>query len=86
MPHNGLQTLERKATWIQRQRQMTEGLILLSNDYKVPIINPHESYFVDLSFVAIRAGYYSTLNTLKLIDLKTQECIEIGRAVSVLVK
>lgn len=86
MPYNGLQTLERKATWIQRQRQMTEGLILLSNDYKVPIINPHESYFVDLSFVAIRAGYYSTLNALKLIDLKTQECIEIGRAVSVLVK
>lgn len=84
--NNGLQTLEKKTTWIQRQRQMTEGLILLSNDYKVPIINPHESYFVDLSFVAIRPGYYSTLNALKLIDLKTQECIEIGRAVSVLVK
>ena len=86
MTSNGLQTLERKAIWIQRQRQMTEGLILLSNDYKVPIINPHESYFVDLSFVAIRTGYYSTLNALKLIDLRTQACIEIGRAVSVFVK
>lgn len=81
-----LQTLEKKALWIQRQRKIAEGLILLSNDYKVPLIDPHESYFVDLSLVAIRSGYYSTLNALKLLDLKTQECIEIGRAVSVLVQ
>lgn len=81
-----LQTLEKKTLWIQKQRQIAEGLILLTNDYKVPLIQPHESYFVDLSLVAIRSGYYSTLNALKLLDLKTQECVEIGRAVSVLVQ
>lgn len=80
-----LQTLEKKTVWIQKQRQIAEGLILLTNDYKVPLIQSHESYFVDLSLVAIRSGYYSTLNALKLLDLKTQECVEIGRAVSVLV-
>ncbi|CAL9729112.1 trafficking protein particle complex II-specific subunit 65 [Monosporozyma unispora] len=81
-----LQTLEKKTLWIQKQRQTAEGLILLSNDYKVPLIHPHESYFVDLSLVAIRSGYYSTLNALKLLDLKTQQSVEIGRAVSVLVQ
>ncbi|CAB4255285.1 similar to Saccharomyces cerevisiae YGR166W TRS65 Subunit of TRAPPII, a multimeric guanine nucleotide-exchange factor for Ypt1p [Maudiozyma barnettii] len=66
--------------------KVTEGIILLSNDYKVPIIQPKQTYFVDLSFIAIMSGYYSTLSALKVLDLQTNELIEVGLGASILVK
>lgn len=66
--------------------KVTEGIILLSNDYKVPMIQPKETYFVDLSFIAIMSGYYSTLSALKVLDLQTNELIEVGLSASILVK
>ncbi|SMN21456.1 similar to Saccharomyces cerevisiae YGR166W TRS65 Subunit of TRAPPII, a multimeric guanine nucleotide-exchange factor for Ypt1p [Maudiozyma saulgeensis] len=66
--------------------KVTEGIILLSNDYKVPVIKPKQTYFVDLSFIAIMSGYYSTLSALKVLDLQTNELIEVGLGASILVK
>lgn len=66
--------------------KVTEGIILLSNDYKVPMIQPKETYFVDLSFIAVMSGYYSTLSALKVLDLHTNELIEVGLSASILVK
>ncbi|KAL3229735.1 hypothetical protein RNJ44_01871 [Nakaseomyces bracarensis] len=79
-------SLERQFQLYKRYKKITEGIILLSNDYKIPMIDPHETYFVDLSFIAIMSGYYPSLAGLKLLDLKTNELIEIGQNASILVK
>lgn len=79
-------SLERQFQLYKRYKKISEGIILLSNDYKIPMIEPHETYFVDLSFIAIMSGYYPSLAGLKLLDLKTNELIEIGQNASILVK
>lgn len=78
--------LEKQYQLYKRYRKITEGIILLSNDYKVPIIGSNETYFVDLDFIGIMSGYYSTLSGLKIVDLETNELIEIGLGASVLVQ
>lgn len=79
-------TLDRQIQLYKKYKKITEGIILLSNDYKIPIIDPHETYFVDLSFIAIMPGYYQSLAGLKLLDLKTNELIDIGTGASILVQ
>lgn len=78
--------LEKQYQLYKRYRKIMEGIILLSNDYKVPIIGSNETYFVDLDFIGIMSGYYSTLSGLKIVDLETNELIEIGLGASVLVQ
>ena len=70
----------------RKYTKVTEGIILLSNDYKVPLIQPKETYFVDLSFIAIISGYFATLSALKVLDLQTNEVIEVGLGASILVE
>lgn len=62
-----------------------DGIILLSNDYKIPIILPLETYFVNISFVPILNGFYQNLQGLKLLDLESNELIELGNSISILV-
>lgn len=76
---------ERQVLALEHQRQQAEGLILLNNDYKLPLIHPQESYFVDLSFVAVRSGFHQTLGNLRMLELKSQEVLEVGRSVSLVV-
>ena len=70
----------------RKYTKVTEGIILLSNDYKVPLVQPKETYFVDLTFIAIISGYFSTLSALKVLDLQTNEVIEVGLGASILVE
>ncbi|AET41501.1 Trs65p Ecym_8216 [Eremothecium cymbalariae DBVPG len=69
-----------------RRKRIYEGIILLSNDFKVPIIEPGETYELELSCIGIIAGYYNILRGLKVVDLGTKEVVEIGRNVSILIK
>lgn len=85
-PTNTPQSLDRQYQLHKKYSNLTEGIILQSNDYKVPIIGPNESYFVDLSFIGIISGYYSSLNGLKVLDLQTNELIEIGSGACIFVK
>lgn len=78
--------LDKQYQVYRRYRKITEGIILLSNDYKIPTVEPNETYLVDLNFIGIMSGYYATLSGLKMIDLKTNEVIEIGQSASVFVK
>lgn len=77
--------LDKQFQVYKRQLKVSEGIILLSNDYKIPTIEPHETYLVGLDFIGIMSGLYSTLSGLKMIDLKTNEVIEIGQGASVFV-
>lgn len=77
--------LDKQLQLYKRQCKVSEGIILLSNDYKIPTIEPHETYLVDLDFIGIMSGLYSTLSGLKMIDLKTNEVIEIGQGASILI-
>lgn len=77
--------LDKQFQLYKRQCKVSEGIILLSNDYKIPTIEPHETYLVDLDFIGIMSGLYSTLSGLKMIDLKTSEVIEIGQGCSIFV-
>ncbi|GAV53290.1 hypothetical protein ZYGR_0AI05740 [Zygosaccharomyces rouxii] len=79
-------SLERQYQMYKRYNRTMEGVILLSNDYKVPIIGPQETYFVQLNFVGIMSGYYSTLPGLKIVDLQKNELIEVGLGASILIK
>lgn len=79
-------SLERRYQIYKRYHRTTEGVLLLSNDYKVPIIGPQETFFVHLNFVGIISGYYSTLPGLKIVDLQKNELIEVGLAASILIK
>ncbi|GAV48274.1 hypothetical protein ZYGR_0I05710 [Zygosaccharomyces rouxii] len=79
-------SLERQYQMHKRYHRTMEGVILLSNDYKVPIIGPQETYFVQLNFVGIMSGYYSTLPGLKIVDLQKNELIEVGLGASILIK
>lgn len=70
----------------KRYRKISEGIILLSNDYKIPTVEPNETYLADLSFIGVMSGYYPTLAGLKMVDLRTNEVIDIGQGASILVK
>lgn len=76
-------SLDKQYQMYKRYRRTTEGVILLSNDYKVPLVGPHETYFVRLNFVGIISGYYSTLPGLKIVDLQRNELIEVGLGASI---
>lgn len=78
-------SLMKKYQIFRKFSKVTEGIILLTNDYKIPLIKPRETYFVDLSFIAIMSGYYSTLSALKVLDLQTNELVEVGLGASILV-
>ncbi|GCF01354.1 hypothetical protein ZYGM_000914 [Zygosaccharomyces mellis] len=79
-------SLERQYQMYKRYHRTMEGVILLSNDYRVPIIGPQETYLVQLDFVGIMSGYYSALPGLKIVDLQKNELIEVGLGSSILVK
>ncbi|AMD22164.1 HGL176Wp [Eremothecium sinecaudum] len=66
-----------------RLKMNYEGIILLSNDYKVPPIAPGETYEVELNCIGIIPGYYHNLRGLKVVNLDTNEVIHIGRNVSI---
>lgn len=85
-PQSASLSMETQYQLYKRYRKITEGIILLSNDYKVPLVDPNETYHVDLCFVGIMSGYYSTLPGLKMVDLQTSELIEIGMGASILIK
>ncbi|QLG74452.1 hypothetical protein HG535_0G03350 [Zygotorulaspora mrakii] len=78
--------LEKQYQLYKKYYKITEGIILLSNDFKVPIVDTNETYSIDLSFVGIMSGYYATLPGLKMVDLQTNELIEIGMGASVLIR
>lgn len=78
--------LQKQFQIYKRYRKISEGIILLSNDCKIPTVEPNETYLADLSFVGVMSGYYPTLAGLKMVDLKTNEVIDIGQGASVLVK
>ncbi|QLL33562.1 hypothetical protein HG536_0E04730 [Torulaspora globosa] len=78
--------LQKQFQIYKRYRKISEGVILLSNDCKIPTVEPNETYLADLSFVGVMSGYYPTLAGLKMVDLKTNEVIDIGQGASVLVK
>ncbi|AQZ16517.1 TRS65 (YGR166W) [Zygosaccharomyces parabailii] len=85
-PHSQISVplpLDKQYQMYKRYRRTTEGVILLSNDYKVPLVGPHETYFVRLNFVGIISGYYSTLPGLKIVDLQRNELIEVGLGASI---
>ena len=79
-------TLENEYQLHKKYRKIAEGIILLSNDYKIPVVPPRETYFVDLRFIGIMSGYYGTLSGLKVLDLNTNELIEVGNGASVLIQ
>ncbi|CCC67262.1 hypothetical protein NCAS_0A07040 [Naumovozyma castellii] len=85
-PTNASLSLEKQFQLRKKFSKITEGIILLSNDYKIPIVGPNESYFVDLRFIGIMSGYYSTLAGLKVLDLKSNELIEVGLGASILIQ
>lgn len=87
VPQNlGQYPIDREYQLRKRWQKTTEGIILLSNDYKLPLILPGETYCAELHFVAIREGYYHGLPGLKILDLNTQEIMNIGSTVSILVE
>lgn len=77
--------LDKQYQMYKRYRRTTEGVVLLSNDYKVPLVGPQETYFVRLNFVGIISGYYSTLPGLKIVDLQRNELIEVGLGASIFI-
>ncbi|CCH59481.1 hypothetical protein TBLA_0B06580 [Henningerozyma blattae CBS 6284] len=79
-------SLDKQYQFHKKFSNLIEGIILKSNDFKLPLINSNESYFVDLNFIGIISGYYSSLNGLKVLDLQSNEMFEIGNNVSVLVQ
>ncbi|EJS43549.1 kre11p [Saccharomyces arboricola H-6] len=79
-------TLENQYQLYKKYSKIAGGIILLSNDYKIPVVAPKETYFVDLRFIGIMSGYYATLSGLKVLDLNTNELIEVGIGASVLVQ
>ncbi|CCD24524.1 Trs65p NDAI_0D02100 [Naumovozyma dairenensis CBS 421] len=79
-------SLEKQIEMRRLNTQSSQGIILLSNDYNIPVIGPQESYFVDLRLIGIMSGYYSNLSGLKILDLNSNEVIEVGMGASVLVQ
>ncbi|CCK70628.1 Trs65p KNAG_0E03710 [Huiozyma naganishii CBS 8797] len=79
-------TLERQATRQRRLARHAEGIVLLSNDYKLPALHPGGTHLVDLQFVAVQRGHYARLPGLKLLDLPTGDTVDIGNGASVLVE
>ena len=79
-------SLETQYQLHKKHSKIAEGIILLSNDYKIPVVPPRETYFVDLRFIGIMSGYYGTLSGLKVLDLNTNELIEVGNGASVLIQ
>lgn len=77
--------LDKQYQHYKKLHMASEGIILLSNDYKVPIIQPNETYIVDLRFIGIMSGYYPTLPGLKTLELQSSEIVEVGSEVSVVV-
>lgn len=73
--------LNKKVSWFLQYEKILNGIILLTNDYKLPIINCNDTVFVDLKFVSIKAGYYPL--ALKLLDLQTNEQYELNTMVNV---
>ncbi|EDO17262.1 hypothetical protein Kpol_538p22 [Vanderwaltozyma polyspora DSM 70294] len=69
-----------------RLNRNTEGIILLSNDYKIPLILPNETYLVTLEFMPILSGFYNNLQGLKILDLESNELIDVGNSISILVQ
>lgn len=69
----------------KRYRKTVGGIILLSNDYKLPIIQPGETYCITLELIGIASGYYHTLPGLKILDLDTKEVVDIGVGASALI-
>ncbi|AGO11987.1 AaceriAGR310Cp [[Ashbya] aceris (nom. inval.)] len=67
-----------------RRRRQYDGIVLLSNDYKVPIIYPGETYELELHCIAFIPGYYHRLRGLKVVDLDTKAVQEIGHSISIL--
>ncbi|CCF60447.1 hypothetical protein KAFR_0K00910 [Kazachstania africana CBS 2517] len=84
--NNANATLAKQVQLLQKYRKQTEGIILLTNDYKIPVVKPNDTILVDLKLIGIMSGYFSDLVGLKILDLKANEVIEIGRSVSVYVE
>ena len=82
---NNSTALDKQYQHYKKLHMASEGIILLSNDYKVPIIQPNETYIVDLRFIGIMSGYYPTLPGLKTLELQSSEIVEGGLEVSVVV-
>lgn len=73
--------------YLTKKKMVTvDGIILLSNDYRIPIISPGETYEIELECIGIIKGYYCSLNGLKVVDLDTKEVIEINQEISVLIQ
>ncbi|CUS24516.1 LAQU0S17e00672g1_1 [Lachancea quebecensis] len=70
----------------KRWMKITEGIVLLSSDHKLPTIPVSETFCANLEFVAIQSGYYHRIPGLKILDLNTQEIMNIGNGVKVLVE
>ncbi|AAS54800.1 AGR310Cp [Eremothecium gossypii ATCC 10895] len=77
-------SIRAKETHDMRRRRQYEGIVLLSNDYKVPIIYPGETYELELHCIAFIPGYYHHLRGLKVVDLDTKAVQEIGHSISIL--
>lgn len=64
----------------------TDGIVLLSNDHKLPTIPISETFCTNLEFFAVQSGYFHSIPGLKVLDLNTQEVLNIGVGLRVLVE
>ncbi|SCU97164.1 LAMI_0F09098g1_1 [Lachancea mirantina] len=82
----GQLTLEKEYRLYKKWTKVGESLILISNDYKVPVIQPSETFCLDLNFLSLASGFFQTIPGLKILDLNSQEIVNIGGALSILIK
>ncbi|KAM3164807.1 Trs65 [Lachancea thermotolerans] len=78
--------VEKEYQMHKRWMKITEGIVLLSSDHKLPTIPVSETFCANLEFVAIQSGYYHSIPGLKVLDLNTQEIMNVGNGVKVLVE
>lgn len=63
-----------------------ETVILLTNDSKVPLLEPGQTIHCRLELIAIAVGYHKNMKGLKIVDLDASDVIDIGYSVSLLVE
>ncbi|SCU79235.1 LAFA_0B01684g1_1 [Lachancea sp. 'fantastica'] len=67
----------------KRWMKNTQTIVLLSNDRRLPTLQPSETLCVNLEFFSISRGYFNGIPGLRVLDLDSQEVRAIGGSVKI---
>lgn len=65
---------------------LAQTIILLTNDLKIPLLQPGETFQCQLELLATATGYHHTVRGIKMVDLDASDVVELGLSLCILVR